>query len=70
MRWAVDYIAENRPALSQWYPEWKAQFDECIEDSMEEGRRKRKSPFIITEGDAIGNDTFVSGGTALLFCKS
>jgi len=27
MRWAMDDIIENRPALSRWRPEWKARFD-------------------------------------------
>lgn len=55
MRWAAEDIAENRPGLSRWHPEWKARFDEYIKDGMEEDHRRRKSPFrkfIITEGDA------------------
>ena len=27
IRWAVDDLIENRPALSRWHPDWKARFD-------------------------------------------
>ena len=27
IRWAAGDVAENRPALSRWHPDWKARFD-------------------------------------------
>ncbi len=27
MRWALDDIILNRPALSRWHPDYKAEFD-------------------------------------------
>jgi NAD(P)-dependent dehydrogenase (short-subunit alcohol dehydrogenase family) len=30
MQWAVDDIIKNRPALSRWHPDWKAEYEEFM----------------------------------------
>ncbi len=32
MRWAMDDIVENRPALSRWHPDYKAAFERFMRD--------------------------------------
>jgi NAD(P)-dependent dehydrogenase (short-subunit alcohol dehydrogenase family) len=33
MQWAIDDIIRNRPALSRWHPEWKAEFEAFMKRS-------------------------------------
>jgi hypothetical protein len=33
MQWAIDDIIRNRPALSRWHPDWKAEFEAFMKRS-------------------------------------
>jgi len=32
--WAAADIAEGRPALSRWHPNWKALYEEYVRDGL------------------------------------
>jgi hypothetical protein len=39
MQWAIDDIIKNRPALSRWHADWKAEFEAFMTEK--EQRRER-----------------------------
>ncbi len=34
LRWSIDDIALNRPALSRWHPDWKERFEAYVAEGM------------------------------------